>query len=984
MLPSEPHNLEEIAAQGRTIFASSEVEFRNWAKGCTNVLSPLEWGQVLTKIIYPEKTTLWKDIPKTYQEATEAALYQLLYLEPRRAYSLYTALLTPHKDHDEESALIDKERLILMMKNTARELALTASKQPDSESRNTYEQSLKVRELIFELDPLEKYNTLILLFNAIKREDELAVSFYSSALSESISSGSEITDPSGDIAFFEVARNLLDQGYFDIFFDLLETFAQKTPQPQYRSIIAALSLLSEIYLPERFESYKGLYSSEDWTSGFGIQLVSKLLEESTSLGYSAVAKKLLYIAEKEERKSSHHIYLLENAMTFFAKASLTDKVEQLIKEFLNLWPIEELEKLRDKLANKELPGNNIQSLAMAFLFSVSFFINYVSDDRKIIRKLTNLSADILYHILDLHRKNLDPEDGSEKAPAERRSLNRRKLRVGYLGICFMSHSVGIMSHQTLASHDVENNVEVYYYYLMGLSTEELLVSDPIYQDFLSHKAHFRHIPKNSHLKEIIEIIRHDNLDILIHLDSLTDRMSNYVIAYRCAPIQCSWLGGDSSGLPTLDYFLVDPYLLPDSAKEDYREELIQLPTYAAIRHLSVEPQDHQVFLKKLNAKPQQVILFTAAHAYKRNDQCVEAHLQILLNAPNSILVVKGKGEAPSLVEMYRSKAKSLGIEDRIRFLARTDYVSSHRGQLGLFDLMLDTFPYTGATHTMESLYMGLPVLTLVGKHYFGRMSYSLLKNIGLDDCITWSIEEFIQRGIQLANDPERLAKAKQTIRDSYDKSVIWDPKRLARAMEKTYFDLAYRHQLIDQIPDLPNYEPEPKPTERIRLHIGGKEPHPNWKIFNIQPGPNVDYVGNAVDLSQFPDNSLEAIYTSHTLEHFNYTQELPVVLKEWYRALRFGGQLMISVPDLPTLCRLYLKEEATPAQRFAIMRMMFGGQVDEYDYHKVGLSWEHLFMLLSQAGFRIIRKVDRFNLFNDCSEMVVFNELISLNVIATK
>ncbi len=976
--------LEEVAARGRAALARSEMDFQDWAKTYANVLSPLEWGQVLIKVLYPDFSTDWKDAPGTPQEATEMAIRKLLYIEPRKVYPLYNALLRV-----EDISSISRERLISLMLETAGEIAFLAGKQPIHQSKSVYNHSLKIRELVFELDPLQKSNNLLLLYDAIKREDELAILTYASAVAESISSGPEIVDLSEEIVFLDVARNLLDEGYLEIFFDLLEVFAQKIPQPQRRSVIAALSLLSEIYLPERAESYRALSTPKDWLSGFGIELISRLMEESKSLGYSVVAEKLLSLAAEEEEKSANFIYLLENAMALFAKAALTDKVKLIIDRFLSLWPLESLQVIKEKLINREPINDNLQSLARAFMFSVCFFINYVSDDRKTIRELTQVSADILYFILQYYRENLDLDSfisRSQDLTARHQSSPSRKLRIGYLGICFMSHSVGLMSHQILASHDTEN-VEIYYYYLMGLATEELLSADPLYQNFLLHKAHFRRFPKNTGIKEIVQTIRDDNLDILVHLDSLTDRTSNYVIAYRCAPIQCGWLGGDSSGLPTLDYFFVDPYLLPDEAEEDYREELIRLPAYAAVSHLAVDPQDHQVFLQALNVDSKSTLLFTAAHAYKRNDRCAEAHLEILLNSPNAILVVKGKGEAPSMIEMYRKRAKELGVEDRLRFLARTEYTGLHRGQLGLFDLMLDTFPYTGATHTMEALYMGLPVLTLVGRHYFGRMSYSLLKNVGLDDCITWSVEEFIERGIQLANDPERLKKAKQTIRDSYGRSIIWDPKRLARAMEKVYFDLAYKHQLIESVPPLQENQAEPRPAQCIRLHIGGKEPHPDWKILDIQAREHVDYVGNAKDLNQFADGSVEAIYASHVLERFDYIRELPIVLKEWHRVLRFGGELMISVPDLPTLCRLYLKEGISPEERFRVMRMMFGGQTDEYDYHKVGLSWEYLFMLLTQAGFRIIRKVDKFGLFNDCSDMSdmsFLGEPISLNVIAIK
>ncbi|MGF1574634.1 MAG: methyltransferase domain-containing protein [Cyanophyceae cyanobacterium] len=178
--------------------------------------------------------------------------------------------------------------------------------------------------------------------------------------------------------------------------------------------------------------------------------------------------------------------------------------------------------------------------------------------------------------------------------------------------------------------------------------------------------------------------------------------------------------------------------------------------------------------------------------------------------------------------------------------------------------------------------------------------------------------------------------------------------------------------------------PQSAAPREIQLHIGGREPHPDWQILDIQPGPNVDYVGNAVDLSQFADNSIQRIYSSHVLEHFSYQGELVAVLKEWYRVLKPMGSLFISVPDLPTLCRLYLSEDLSPQERFQIMRMMFGGQVDPYDYHKVGMSWEVLSYYLGQAGFEMAYPVESFGFFQDCSRIVVRGQLISLNVEAMK
>jgi predicted SAM-dependent methyltransferase len=174
--------------------------------------------------------------------------------------------------------------------------------------------------------------------------------------------------------------------------------------------------------------------------------------------------------------------------------------------------------------------------------------------------------------------------------------------------------------------------------------------------------------------------------------------------------------------------------------------------------------------------------------------------------------------------------------------------------------------------------------------------------------------------------------------------------------------------------------------EPIKLHIGGQEPHPEWKIIDIEPRPEVDYVANANDLSQFESNSVDAIYASHVLEHFYYglNNELMSTLKEWSRVLKPGGQLLISVPDLKTLCWLYLHPNLMPIERHQIMRIIFGGQTNVYDVHKVGFDFEILALYLEEVGFQDYDKVSEFNIFDDCSSLRILDTLISLNVIVKK
>ena len=170
-----------------------------------------------------------------------------------------------------------------------------------------------------------------------------------------------------------------------------------------------------------------------------------------------------------------------------------------------------------------------------------------------------------------------------------------------------------------------------------------------------------------------------------------------------------------------------------------------------------------------------------------------------------------------------------------------------------------------------------------------------------------------------------------------------------------------------------------------KLHIGGVAPMPGWEILNMLPGPNVDHVSNANDLAQFSDQSFSEIYASHVLEHLDYNTELLATLKEWKRVLEPGGKLYLSVPDMDVLAKLFLaKNQLTVEERFFVMRMMFGGHIDKYDYHVVGLNQEFLGTYLVEAGFHAITRVDEFKIFPDTSSMRYKGVLISLNMTATR
>lgn len=169
----------------------------------------------------------------------------------------------------------------------------------------------------------------------------------------------------------------------------------------------------------------------------------------------------------------------------------------------------------------------------------------------------------------------------------------------------------------------------------------------------------------------------------------------------------------------------------------------------------------------------------------------------------------------------------------------------------------------------------------------------------------------------------------------------------------------------------------------LKLHIGGKEKCSGWHILDSLDSDVVDFLGECSDLSQFPDACCSKIYCSHVLEHLSHNGELETTLQGFHRILRPTGQLMISVPDLEILCRIFCSPQLKINQKHFVMRMIFGGQIDQHDFHKTGFNYEILKHYLTASGFNNVQKTADFDLFNDTSKLKVFGHAISLNIIAT-
>jgi predicted O-linked N-acetylglucosamine transferase (SPINDLY family)/predicted SAM-dependent methyltransferase len=600
----------------------------------------------------------------------------------------------------------------------------------------------------------------------------------------------------------------------------------------------------------------------------------------------------------------------------------------------------------------------------------SYFLNYMCDDARTLHGLRNSVGKICATSIQkrLGRVVHDPEL-AEKS---------KVLKIGYIASTLRQHSVGWLSRWLFNYHD-RQDFQVFIYNVSHSS------EDAFYRRHFESKADFSY-SFGADVAEIVQQIERDEIDILVDMDSLSLSTTYEVMCCKPAPIQVTWLGWDTSGCPEIDYFIADPYVVPEDAQDYYHSKIWRLPqTYLAVDGFeTAAPTQRRT---DYDIPEDGIVYLCGQKSYKHNPGILRLQLQIIREVPNSYLFVKLLGDRDSLINTYRQVAEEVGISmNQLRFLDRDSDEYTHRANLGIADVVLDTFPYNGATTTLETLWAGVPMVTKVGQAFVARNSYAFMMNVGLTEGIAHSDEEYVAWGVKLGTDPVLRQQVSGKLLQSRKTSPLWNAKQFTSEMENAYRQMWEIYQKSLQAKGDEGVNTQAFLTEPIRLHIGGQVAHPDWKIFDALPRPEVDFLGNAKDLSQFADGSIAAIYASHVLEHFYYLldNELLLTLKEWHRSLQPSGELMISVPNLQVICGLYADSHTPPNARHHLMRMIFGGQIDQYDVHKVGFDPDTLGMYLQQAGFRSVQVVPAFGLFPDCSSLEFAGVPISLNMIAKK
>jgi predicted SAM-dependent methyltransferase len=465
-------------------------------------------------------------------------------------------------------------------------------------------------------------------------------------------------------------------------------------------------------------------------------------------------------------------------------------------------------------------------------------------------------------------------------------------------------------------------------------------------------------------------MRFDKLDVLVDLAGHTEGGRPLLMARKPAPVQVTWMGyPDTVGTAAIDYRLTDEVADPPGESDRlHAEKLVRLPS----GFLCYQPPADCPEVAPARQSNGHGVTFGSFNNLAKVPAMVPVWARLLKALPDSRLALKAYGlSAQSAREALSAQFAENGIAgDRLVLLPPEATVGAHLSRYAEIDVALDTFPYNGTTTTCEALWMGVPVVTRAGKSHVSRVSASLLARVGLGDLVAQTEDEYVEKALALARNAERRRELRGGLRRRMRASPLLDAAAFTRGLESAYVEMLDRYAKEED--------------KSMRLHIGGMQKKPGWKIFNVQPGPDVDYIGDCSDLSQFPDASVDEIYASHVLEHLSHSDKLPATLREFHRVLKAGGRLRISVPDFEAVCRLFLDPTHTREDREFIMQIAFGGQMDPHDFHHVGLTFELLDKYLRKAGFASVERSGDFGEFHDESRQK-FNGLpISVNVIAAK
>jgi predicted O-linked N-acetylglucosamine transferase (SPINDLY family) len=352
------------------------------------------------------------------------------------------------------------------------------------------------------------------------------------------------------------------------------------------------------------------------------------------------------------------------------------------------------------------------------------------------------------------------------------------LRIGYVSPDFWRHSCAHYVLPLFAGHD-HNRYQIICYSDVRQPdsfTRRLQACADLWHDTYGLKD-----------EALVELIRRDEVDILVDLNGHFAGTRLLAFARKPAPVQVTWLGyPNTTGLTTIDYRLVDPVTDPPGEADAYHSEaLVRLSTgflcYTPVPE-APEPAPAPCLEKGY------VTFGSFNNMAKVTPEVIALWAAILQRVPTARLVLKSRQlDDAGTRRRFAALLHAHGIaEERFDLLPWSLRPDDHMGAYHGLDIALDPFPYNGTTTTCEALWMGVPVLSLMGDRHAGRVGASLLTTLGLSDWIATDPADYVDRAARLAADPAGLAELHRTLRARLVDSPLFNAAAFARMVEAAY------------------------------------------------------------------------------------------------------------------------------------------------------------------------------------------------------
>jgi len=348
--------------------------------------------------------------------------------------------------------------------------------------------------------------------------------------------------------------------------------------------------------------------------------------------------------------------------------------------------------------------------------------------------------------------------------APEKGYRHDKLRIGFLSSDFCLHAVSLLTVQLLELLP-RDRFEVYGFCWSredGSALRARVV-----------KA-FDHYVRIADLDDATaaQAIREREIDVVVDLQGITSGARPNIIAWRPAPVQITYLGFPGpTGHPCIDYVVADRFLIPDSEMPFYTEKPLYLPHIFQcsdrLRPVAALPTRAECGL------PEDAVVYCCFNNnHKFTPEMFDSWMRILMAVPGSVLWLLA--DNPWSQQQLTERAQAQGVDPARLFFAPRVAPDMYLARYTAADLFLDAYPFNGGTTANDALFMGLPVLTRLGRAFASRMAGSLVRCLGLPDLITHSQAEYEARAIEIGRDPALCAELKRRLQHGKEHSPVFD------------------------------------------------------------------------------------------------------------------------------------------------------------------------------------------------------------------